>query len=423
MEVSMLGDRTKKIALFVSLSCVLQIAESMFPHPIPGLRLGLANMITLVALVTLGFKAALEVALLRAILSSFLMGTFMSPPFLLSLSGAFISTCAMGFLFWISGSRGHYRFSLIGISILGALCHNLTQLVLAYFILIKHEGVFLFLPWLCIGGVLMGWVTGAIARSVCIRLEQIGTMTESTLAVPEDTTRPESRHYLHRDSFIHHLPSEVKIAGCVVASLILLINNNLWVMLVLTVLLFALVLASKIPMTLLLRRSGRYRWLLLTSFLIPALLQSEGRPLFEIPYLTMTFEGVTYGFQFAFRLYYLMLLSFLLTMTTALEDLTNGFTVLLSFLRFFGISSRSVAVKLTLSWEAIPYLWETARTSIRGTKMEKTGRLRHLIPSISNWVATLYVMADSTNRLWSEARIETIRESHGSSPEEKAPFM
>jgi len=422
METGILDDRTQKIALFVSLSCVLQIAESMFPHPIPGLRLGLANMITLVALVTLGFKAALEVALLRAILSSFLMGTFMSPPFVLSLSGALLSTCAMGLLFRISGSRGHYRFSLIGISIVGALCHNLTQLMLAYFILIKHEGIFVFLPWLCIGGVVMGWVTGAIARSVCIRLEQIGTMTQAALAVSEDIARPESRHYVYRDSLIHHLPSEAKIAGCVVVSLVLLISSSLWLMLALSGLLSALVLLSKIPMSQLLGRSKRYRWLLLTSFLIPALLQSEGRPLFEIPYLTMTVEGVTYGFQFAFRLFYLMLLSFLLTMTTSLTDLAKGLTTLISFLRFFGISSKSVALKLTLSWEAVPYLWETARTSVRGTKMEKKKRLSHLIPWVSNWVATLYVMADGTSRLWNLAQVETIVENPGSSVEEKTPF-
>jgi hypothetical protein len=82
-----------------------------------------------------------------------------------------------------------------------------------------------------------------------------------------------------------------------------------------------------------------------------------------------------------------------------------------------------VAEKLTLSYEAVPYLWETARTSIRGTNMEKTRKLRRLIPSISNWVATLYVMADGTSRLWNSAHAETIHENRGSSTEEQAPFM
>ena len=80
------NSRTYKIALLISISCVLQISESFIPHPIPGLRLGLANMLTLVALVTLGFRAALEIAVLRTVLSAFIMGTFMSPTFVLSFS-------------------------------------------------------------------------------------------------------------------------------------------------------------------------------------------------------------------------------------------------------------------------------------------------------------------------------------------------
>ena len=61
--------RIHKIALLVSLACVLQIAETFIPHPIPGLRLGLANMLTLTAMVILGFGYALQIAILRTLLS------------------------------------------------------------------------------------------------------------------------------------------------------------------------------------------------------------------------------------------------------------------------------------------------------------------------------------------------------------------
>ena len=80
--------KLSQIAVLVALACVLQIAESFIPHPIPGLRLGLANMMTLTAMILLGFGAAMEVALLRTVLSAFMMGTFMSPTFILSFSGA-----------------------------------------------------------------------------------------------------------------------------------------------------------------------------------------------------------------------------------------------------------------------------------------------------------------------------------------------
>ena len=79
--------KLNRIALLVAFACVLQIAESLIPHPIPGLRLGLANILTLTAMVTLGFGYALEVAILRTILSAFIMGTFMSPTFILKFFG------------------------------------------------------------------------------------------------------------------------------------------------------------------------------------------------------------------------------------------------------------------------------------------------------------------------------------------------
>jgi len=66
MQEGVMGEgkentRMYKVALLVSMACVLQISESLIPHPIPGLRLGLANMLTLVALVTLGFRYALQI--------------------------------------------------------------------------------------------------------------------------------------------------------------------------------------------------------------------------------------------------------------------------------------------------------------------------------------------------------------------------
>ena len=166
------NKKTYKIAILVSIASVLQICESFIPHPIPGLRLGLANMLTLVALVTLGFRAALEIAILRTILSAFVMGTFMSPTFIFSFLAAVVSSLVMGMLYWISGFPGRYRLSLIGISILGALSHNMVQLCLAYLFLVKHRGIFVFTPWLCIGAVVMGLITGVVARRVCIRLKE-----------------------------------------------------------------------------------------------------------------------------------------------------------------------------------------------------------------------------------------------------------
>jgi heptaprenyl diphosphate synthase len=73
------NKKNTQIAFLVACASVLQILESLIPNPIPGVRLGLANMITLVALVDLGVGAAVEIAVLRTVCSSFILGTFFHP--------------------------------------------------------------------------------------------------------------------------------------------------------------------------------------------------------------------------------------------------------------------------------------------------------------------------------------------------------
>ena len=215
--------RIYRLALLVSLSCVLQISESLIPHPVPGLRLGLANIMTLIALVMLGFRCALEVAVLRTILSSFLMGTFMSPAFILSFSGALISTLIMGLFYWLSRFHSRYRLSIVGISMVGAVSHNIVQLYLAYLILVRHGGIFVFFPWLCIGAVFTGWVTGVIAGRVCLELKGYGSRGARAEIMRGDLSIPVLNHYLPGNTFLHRMPAGIKVAAVVILSLVVLI--------------------------------------------------------------------------------------------------------------------------------------------------------------------------------------------------------
>jgi len=155
------------ISVLIALASVLQIAESLFPHPLPWLRLGLANMITLTSLVIFGYAVAVQVAVLRTILSSFLLGTFFTPGFFLSFSGALMSALVMGGMCSLRkvaegnpSPRYLFGFSIMGVSILGAVTHNLTQLFVAYFFLIRHRGVFLVLPFLIVASVVTGYIVG-----------------------------------------------------------------------------------------------------------------------------------------------------------------------------------------------------------------------------------------------------------------------
>ena len=132
-----------RIALLSAYALALHGFESLLPTPIPWLRLGLANIITLTTLLLYGIRAAIMVTLIRVILSSLFTGTFLGPAFILSLGGGITSTFAMSFVFSIAPNL----FSIIGLSLIGALFHNIAQLFLAYFLFIQRiEAMLLISP-------------------------------------------------------------------------------------------------------------------------------------------------------------------------------------------------------------------------------------------------------------------------------------
>ncbi|MDZ7672019.1 MAG: Gx transporter family protein [Halanaerobiales bacterium] len=140
--------RTRKvviISLLVGLGLVLHLVENMIPLSflIPGAKLGLANIANLLGLILFGFFAGLQILLLRIFLGSILAGTFMTINFYLSLSGGLLGYLIMSLLFYYLRDK----FSIIGVSLGGAVFHNLGQIVTAYFI-ISNTAIFYYLPYL-----------------------------------------------------------------------------------------------------------------------------------------------------------------------------------------------------------------------------------------------------------------------------------
>lgn len=399
-------QRTYKIAILVAMSCVLQISESVIPHPIPGLRLGLANMLVLVALVSLGFRAALEIAVFRTILSSFIMGTFMSPTFILSFSGAFTSTLAMGLFFRLSCYHNRYGFSIIGISIIGAFTHNMVQLCLAYVLLVRHGGIFVFFPWLCIGAIVMGCVTGVVAGSVCRRLAEPRDHDVKDETIQEDFSSPVSNHYLPGNSFLHQLPAVMKISAIFVLALAVLLITNFLFYLGIFIFLAVIVLFSKTSFSFLFSRLKKYAFLILIAFSLPLFFNSGTSILYDTAIFTLTHEGLNRGSLYAFRIFFLISASALLIRTTSPEDMTRGLAKLLSPMKYLGISEKKVVMILSLSWTAIPVIWEAARVAIREADLTKPRNLRNLIPLLSNLISGLYLKSEPENRLWESAYIK-----------------
>lgn len=170
----MSAKRLTTIAMLVAHAIVLQIIETLLPNPfpIPGVKLGLANIITLLALVLYDFRTAFAIAFLRSLLGSLLIGTLFSTGFFLSLSGAIVSTCLMALLL-----RLFPGFNLLGVSVAGAAAHNLGQLALAALI-IGHAGVYAYLPVMLLFSLPTGLLTGYFLKSLLSHLRSSNHFSE-----------------------------------------------------------------------------------------------------------------------------------------------------------------------------------------------------------------------------------------------------
>ncbi|MBQ2803667.1 MAG: Gx transporter family protein [Lachnospiraceae bacterium] len=152
--------RTHKLttlAMFTTLALIIFTIESVIPPlvPIPGIKLGLSNIITLIVLCNYSPKDTFLVLMMRILLSSFFFGQALS--LLYSLSGGIL--CFFAMLVFYRILQGHYLFL---ISCLGAIFHNLGQLGIAYLVT-EVPGVLAYLPFLLISGILTGLFTGLCA--------------------------------------------------------------------------------------------------------------------------------------------------------------------------------------------------------------------------------------------------------------------
>ena len=149
-----------RIAILSAYALALHGFESLLPTPIPWLKLGLANIITLVALILYGFRTALLVTLIRVVLASIFIGTFLGPAFILSAGGGIASVIAMA----LSIKSFKNLFGTVGISLIGALFHNVAQLSLAYFLFIQRiEAMLVIAPLIVLIGSVTGIINGIIS--------------------------------------------------------------------------------------------------------------------------------------------------------------------------------------------------------------------------------------------------------------------
>jgi heptaprenyl diphosphate synthase len=157
------------LVVFVLLALYFSLFETIIPKPFPWMKIGLSNLATIIVLVKFGPKMAYEVLFLRIFIQGMMIGTLFTPGFFISLISGIISTSTMCFLY-----RFKNHLSLVSISILSAFTHNLTQLVVVYFLLfrsaeIMSKSVLIFVMIFLGIGVISGGIIGIIASKLRLR--------------------------------------------------------------------------------------------------------------------------------------------------------------------------------------------------------------------------------------------------------------
>jgi len=157
-----------RTALLAGFGVVMFLFESLLPRPLPWAKPGLANIATLLALYWLGAASAWAVTLLRVLLGSFFLGSFLNPGFWLSLAGGVAAVAVMTSL----KKFGEKQFSVIGVSLAGALAHVLAQIVVAGLLIVRRFEIIYLLPAMLWPALFAGVVVGVTALFLLERLSR-----------------------------------------------------------------------------------------------------------------------------------------------------------------------------------------------------------------------------------------------------------
>jgi heptaprenyl diphosphate synthase len=166
-----------RLSLLLALSVVLNLIESVVPifnGVIPGLKLGLANIVILFVLFSYTFKDALYLSILRVLLVGILRTGLFSVTFFFSLGGALLSIIMMCLAKKIT------KLSVIGISIIGSFFHSLGQVIVAAF-MIEMTSMFYYLPILLIFSIPTGIITGIATKELLKNFKEIDNSSKSYL--------------------------------------------------------------------------------------------------------------------------------------------------------------------------------------------------------------------------------------------------
>jgi len=151
-----------RIAKLAAFAIALHMVEALIPSPLPGVKPGIANIVTLFVLLRYDFATAAWVSILRVFASSLLLGQFLSPTFALSLSGAVLSLAILG----LAVHLPRRYFGAVTLSILAAFAHIAGQLLIVRLWLIPHASVSYLIPIFALAALVFGLMNGLITAQL-----------------------------------------------------------------------------------------------------------------------------------------------------------------------------------------------------------------------------------------------------------------
>jgi heptaprenyl diphosphate synthase len=152
------------VAMLSAAGIALFVIESYIPSPLPFLKIGLANISSVIALLLVGPLEMMTVVAVRIVIGSLLVGTFLSPSFVIALASGVVSSASMAMVHRFRPSL----FSPIGLSLIGAILHVTTQVVVVSLLVVQASAVVSLVPFLLltgvVGGLVVGWLSARLLR-------------------------------------------------------------------------------------------------------------------------------------------------------------------------------------------------------------------------------------------------------------------
>lgn len=160
-----MAKKTAYMGMLVALAFIFSYIESLIPISvgIPGIKLGLANMVVIVTLYLMGTGPAFTLSLVRIVLTGFTFGNLAMMMY--SLAGGMLSLLVMVI------ARKTKLFSITGVSVLGAVFHNVGQIIVAALV-VENSSLFYYLPVLLVSGVAFGIIIGVVGSILIKRLSR-----------------------------------------------------------------------------------------------------------------------------------------------------------------------------------------------------------------------------------------------------------